>query len=116
MSDATQTSGPSPTANDDLVEAIRQSICQVYDPEIPVNIYELGLIYSIKVNDDHSHADIEMTLTTPNCPSAEYLPVEVQQRAEEVMGAGKVVVDVVWDPPWDQTRMSEEAQLALGLI
>lgn len=110
------TTHPLEASDDSMVIAIRESIRQVYDPEIPVNIFELGLIYDIRVDREKDHAQIDMTLTTPNCPSAEHLPVEVQQRAEEVMGVGKVTVDVVWDPPWDQSRMSDEAQLALGLI
>lgn len=100
----------------DMEERIKENIRQVYDPEIPVNIYELGLIYNIEVAPDLAHAKVEMTLTSPNCPAAEQLPMEVQQQAEEVIGLGKVTVDVVWDPPWDQDRMSEEAQMALGLI
>lgn len=101
---------------EEMAELITEGIRQVYDPEIPVNIFELGLIYDIEVQPDLSSANIKMTLTTPHCPAAEHLPNEVKQKAEEVMGAGNAIVDVVWDPPWDQSRMSEEAMLALGLI
>ena len=116
MSDTPELPTQMETTPEEMTESIKGALRQVYDPEIPVNIYDLGLVYGIQVAPDLSNAKIEMTLTTPNCPAAEYLPVEVQQRAEEVMGAGKVVVDVVWDPPWSQDNMTEEAMLELGLI
>jgi len=114
MGEAQET--PIKISTEDMTESIRNALRQVYDPEIPVNIFDLGLIYDIQVASDLSEAKIDMTLTSPNCPAAEHLPLEVQQRSEEVMGAGKVKVDVVWDPPWTQEKMTEEALLELGLI
>lgn len=95
----------------DITEALRQ----VYDPEIPVNIYEMGLIYRVDV-DDNKRADVEMTLTTPNCPSAQELPMMVQQQIEMIPEITQVVVDIVWDPPWTPEMMSEEAKFELGMI
>ncbi len=86
-----------------------------YDPEIPVNIYELGLIYGIAVDPSGTVA-VTMTLTSPNCPSAQELPVEVKAKAEGVPGVKAATVDVVFDPPWDRDRMSEAAKLQLGLL
>jgi len=86
-----------------------------YDPEIPVNIYELGLIYGITVDPSGTVA-VTMTLTSPNCPSAQELPVEVKAKAESVPGVTSATVDVVFDPPWDRDRMSEAAKLQLGLL
>ena len=86
-----------------------------YDPEIPVNIYELGLIYGISVDPSGAVA-VTMTLTSPNCPSAQELPVEVKAKAESVPGVKAATVDVVFDPPWDRDRMSEAAKLQLGLL
>jgi FeS assembly SUF system protein len=94
-----------------IVEALRT----VYDPEIPVNIYDLGLIYKISV-DANARAKISMTLTSPACPSAQQLPVEVEWKVKEVPGVDQAVVEVVWDPPWSKERMSEEARLALGMF
>ena len=90
------------------------AVSKVFDPEIPVNIYELGLIYDILV-DSANVVGIRMTLTAPSCPSAQTLPVEVQRRVAEVPGVADVKVDVVWDPPWDRDRMSEAAKLQLGM-
>ena len=87
----------------------------IFDPEIPVDIYELGLIYEIKI-DGNSHVDIEMTLTSPNCPVAESLPVDVENKVEEVHGVNSVKVNIVFDPPWDRDMMSEEAKLDLGML
>ena len=87
----------------------------VYDPEIPVNIYELGLIYDISVNDDNN-VEITMTLTSPHCPVAESMPGEVEDRARSVDGVGDVKVNLVWDPPWTPERMSEAARLELGMM
>ena len=86
-----------------------------FDPEIPVNIYELGLIYGVAVDPSGAVA-VTMTLTSPNCPSAQELPVEVKQKAESVPGVKVATVDVVFDPPWDKDRMSEAAKLQLGLL
>ena len=87
----------------------------VYDPEIPVDIYELGLIYEINVNDD-LHVDIKMTLTSPMCPVAGTLPPEVEQKVGGVHGVKSAAVELVWDPPWDQEKMSEEARVTLGFF
>ena len=87
----------------------------IYDPEIPVNIYDLGLIYEVKVNDSAA-VDILMTLTSPNCPVAESLPVEVEQKAASVDGLESAHVEIVFDPPWDKDMMSEEARYELGML
>jgi FeS assembly SUF system protein len=87
----------------------------VYDPEIPVNIYELGLIYDVEVDDDGA-ARIRMTLTTPMCPAAEELPPEVETKARSVEGVTSVQLDLVWDPPWNPSMMSEAAKLELGML
>tara|TARA_B100000214_G_scaffold358162_1_gene318430 strand:+ start:1053 stop:1349 length:297 start_codon:yes stop_codon:yes gene_type:complete len=97
----------------DLKEKIINEIRNIYDPEIPVNIYELGLIYDIKVNNDT--AKIIMTLTSPNCPVAESLPKEVKDIAMQVEGIEKVELDLVFEPPWDKSMMSEAAKLELNL-
>lgn len=98
------------TPEDRVVDAIRL----VYDPEIPVNIYEMGLIYDVYVN-DAGMCDIKMTLTSPQCPAAQELPVEVKMRAEEVPDVKEATVDIVWDPPWEPGMMSEMAKLELGM-
>ena len=95
-------------------EQIIEEIRKIYDPELPVNIYELGLIYDIKVRDE-KYAIIKMTLTTPNCPVAESLPKEVKDSIMEIKEVKKVDLDLVWDPPWDKTMMSEAAKLELNL-
>lgn len=94
-----------------VIEALRT----VYDPEIPVNIYELGLIYDVKV-DPPATVDIRMTLTSPNCPAAGTLPGEVQEKVKSIPGVSDAKVEVVFDPPWDPSRMSEAAKLELGLL
>lgn len=94
-------------------EAAIEAIKRCYDPEIPVNIYELGLIYGVHV-DDGGRVLIRMTLTSPMCPVAESLPYEVQTRVRAVEGVSEAVVELVWDPPWDPSRMSEAARLELG--
>jgi FeS assembly SUF system protein len=93
--------------------AVIDAIKRCYDPEIPVNIYELGLIYDVHV-DDAGRAHIRMTLTSPMCPVAESLPFEVQTRVRAVEGVSEAAVELVWDPPWDPSRMSEAARLELG--
>ena len=95
-------------------EQIIEEIRKIYDPELPVNIYELGLIYDIKVKDE-KFAIIKMTLTTPNCPVAESLPKEVKDSIMELKEVNKVDLDLVWDPPWDKSMMSEAAKLELNL-
>ena len=92
-----------------IIEEIRK----IYDPELPVNIYELGLIYDIKV--EGRKAEIKMTLTTPNCPVAESLPKEVKDSILVINGVEKVDLDLVWEPPWDKSMMSESAKLELNL-
>jgi FeS assembly SUF system protein len=95
---------------DDIVGALKS----VYDPEIPVDIYELGLIYKVDIADDRAVA-VDMTLTSPNCPAAVELPGMVENAVSSVQGVGPVKVKVVFDPPWDQSRMSEDARVALNL-
>ena len=98
----------------ELKEKIIEEIKKIYDPEIPVNIYDLGLIYDIKVENKNT-AKIKMTLTSPNCPVAESLPKEVKDGIMQVEGIDNVDLDLVWDPPWNQTMMSEAAKLELNL-
>jgi len=98
----------------ELKEKIIEEIKKIYDPEIPVNIYDLGLIYDIKVEDKNT-AKIKMTLTSPNCPVAESLPKEVKDGIMQVEGIENVDLDLVWEPPWDKDRMSEAAKLELNL-
>jgi FeS assembly SUF system protein len=114
------TAGPAPTPSlaadevarmtDEIVAALKT----VYDPEIPADIYELGLIYKVDIADDRK-VTVDMTLTTPNCPSAAELPTMVENAVASVPGVGEVAVNVVWDPPWDQSRMSDEARVALNM-
>ena len=94
---------------------IVEAIAKVFDPEIPVNIYELGLIYDIDV-DSAANVSIRMTLTAPACPSAQTIPLDVERRVREVAGLNDVKVEVVWDPPWTKDRMSEAAKLTLGML
>ncbi len=96
-------------------EALIAACASVYDPEIPVNIYELGLIYSIDI-DDAGSVKVEMTLTAPACPSAQELPEQIRDAILAVPGVTACDVEVVWDPPWDQSRMSEDARLALNMF
>ena len=92
-----------------------EKICEIYDPEVPVNIYELGLIYDIQVS-DQGDVEIEMTLTSPNCPVAETLPVEVEEKVKIIEEVRKVKVNITFDPPWDKDMMSEAAKLELGML
>jgi len=98
----------------ELKEKIIKEIKKIYDPEIPVNIYELGLIYEVKVEKDNN-IKVKMTLTTPNCPVAESLPKEVKDSIMEVKEVNDVDLELVWDPPWDKSMMSEAAKLELNL-
>ncbi len=98
-----------------LKQSIIEALKTVYDPEIPVDIYELGLIYGIEV-DDGGDVRVEMTLTAPACPAAGALPGEVEMRVSQVPGVRAAKVDVVWEPPWSKDRMSEAAKLTLGLF
>ena len=95
--------------------AVIDAICTVFDPEIPVNIYELGLIYTIDIHDDAT-IKVEMTLTAPACPSAQELPIMVKDAIMGIPGVADCEVETVWDPPWDQSRMTEEARLQLNMF
>ena len=99
----------------DLQATVVEALKSVYDPEIPVDIYELGLIYDVDISED-GDAVIAMTLTTPHCPVAESLPNEVELRVLSVPGIRDAVVNLVWDPPWDPSKMSDEARLELGML
>ena len=99
----------------ELEDRIIEKFKTIYDPEIPVDIYELGLIYDIKIN-DQAEVEILMTLTTPNCPVAESLPQEVEDKAATVDGVSKAQVTITFEPPWEKEMMSEEAQLELGFM
>ena len=98
----------------ELKDKIIEGIKKIYDPEIPVNIYDLGLIYDVKVENKNT-AKVKMTLTSPNCPVAESLPKEVKDGIMQVEGIENVDLDLVWDPPWNQTMMTEAAKLELNL-
>jgi FeS assembly SUF system protein len=103
----------------EAIKAIEENIIaalkEIYDPEIPVDIFELGLIYEVKIKAD-GFVDVDMTLTSPNCPVAESLPVDVKNKVETVHGVTEAKVNIVFDPPWDKDMMSEEAQLELGFL
>lgn len=99
----------------ELYEAVIAALKEIYDPEIPVNIYDLGLIYGVDV-DDESSVTITMTLTTPHCPVAESMPGEVELRAASVPGVRDAEVNLVWDPPWGPDKMTDEARLELGML
>lgn len=96
-------------------DAIIDALKEIYDPEIPVNIYDLGLIYNVELTNE-GHAVVTMTLTTPHCPVAESMPGEVELRVGAVPGVGHAEVNLVWDPPWDPQKMSDEARLELGML
>ena len=98
----------------ELKDKVIAEIKKIYDPEIPVNIYELGLIYDIII-DDKNNVKIDMTLTSPNCPVAESLPNEVKESVKEIKEIKNVDLNLVWDPPWDKSMMSESAKLELNL-
>ncbi|MEO0462525.1 MAG: SUF system Fe-S cluster assembly protein [Pseudomonadota bacterium] len=102
-------------AGGELQQAVVDALKEIYDPEIPVNIYDLGLIYGVDV-DDESDVTVTMTLTTPHCPVAETMPGEVELRAASVPGIRDAEVDLVWDPPWSPEKMSDEARLELGML
>jgi FeS assembly SUF system protein len=97
-----------------LYEAVIEALKEIYDPEIPVNIYDLGLIYNVEISG--GHALVSMTLTTPNCPVAESMPQEVELRVGSVPGIGDAEVVLVWEPAWDPQKMSDEAKLELGML
>ena len=98
----------------DIKNRVIEEVKKIYDPEIPVNIYELGLIYKIEV-DEKNKVNIDMTLTSPNCPVAESLPKEVKENIMKVEGVSDVNLNLVWEPPWDKDKMSEAAKLELNL-
>ena len=98
----------------DIKNKVIEEIKKIFDPEIPVNIYELGLIYKIDI-DEKNKVNIDMTLTSPNCPVAESLPNEVKENIKKVEGVSDVNLNLVWEPPWDQDKMSEAAKLELNL-
>ena len=100
---------------DDIAPRVIEALKTVYDPEIPVNIFEMGLIYEVLV-DQNGQVGVKMTLTAPACPAAQSLPVEVRDNARSVAGVTDAKVEVVWDPPWTKDRMSDAAKLELGLL
>ncbi len=102
-------------SGNDLYEAVIDALKDIYDPEIPVNIYDLGLIYGVDVSSDGA-AVVTMTLTTPHCPVAESMPGEVELRVSAVPGVRDAEVNLVWDPPWDPAKMTDEARLELGML
>lgn len=112
---ATAESASAPEEAKGIEERITDAISTVYDPEIPVNIYELGLIYGVEVRED-GHVDVKMTLTSPSCPAAGILPGEVEMKVKGVEGVASAEVEIVWDPVWNPSMMSEAAQLELGMF
>ena len=110
-----ETEEKAPADNDEMTDRVIEVLKSIYDPEIPVDIYELGLIYDIQVSED-GDAVVTMTLTTPHCPVAESMPGEVEMRVLSVPGIRDAEVKLVWDPPWDPSKMSDEARLELGML
>ena len=108
-------SNPAPPASNPIEQGVIAALKNCYDPEIPVNIYELGLIYDIKI-DPEGAAAITMTLTAPNCPAAQSMPLDVQMKVEAVEGIKSAKVDVVFDPPWTPEKMDDSAKLALNIL
>lgn len=111
----TPTETPSNESGGALYDAVIDTLKSIYDPEIPVNIYDLGLIYGVEITPDN-HAIVTMTLTTPHCPVAESMPGEIELQVGSVPGVGHSEVNLVWDPPWDPQKMSDEAKLELGML
>ena len=102
--------------NQTIIEAqVIEALRTCFDPEIPVNIYEMGLIYEVKV-DEPGAVTIQMTLTSPSCPAAQSIPAEVEQKIRAIDGITDVQIELVWEPPWDQSKMSEAARLQLGML
>ena len=99
-----------------IQERVIEVLRTVYDPEIPVNIYDLGLIYRIELNDDATELSVDMTLTAPNCPAADFILEDVRQKLETISGINKVDVQLVFEPEWNQDMMSEEAKVELGFL
>ncbi len=110
-----QAEAPNPMAALEIENAVGEALSTIYDPEIPVDIQQLGLIYEILV-DKAFAVTVRMTLTSPNCPAAQSLPAEVEQKVRAIDGVTDVVVEIVWEPPWTPERMSEAAKLELGLF
>ena len=106
---------PATAPGGEVYDAIIDRLKTIYDPEIPVNLYDLGLIYNVEMGPD-AHALVSMTLTTPHCPVAESLPAEVEMQVMSVPGVASAEVMLVWDPPWDPSKMSDEAKLELGML
>jgi FeS assembly SUF system protein len=102
--------------NETVIEAqVQDALRTCYDPEIPVNIYELGLIYDVHA-DTAGVGEIKMTLTSPHCPAAQSMPAEIEGKVKAIPGVSEVTIDLVWDPPWDPSKMSEAARLQLGMM
>jgi FeS assembly SUF system protein len=114
VSESTVDITPDPVMMDTIAPKVVEALKTVFDPEIPVDIYELGLIYKVDIQDDRA-VNVDMTLTTPNCPAAAELPMMVENAVASVAGVGPVKVEIVWDPPWDPSRMSDEARLVLNM-
>ena len=104
-----------PEEKKQLEDRVIDALKSIYDPEIPVDVYELGLIYEVNVQ-DNAHVDIKMTLTSPSCPVAESMPNEVEQKVGQTYGVTSAKVELTFEPPWDRTMMSEAAQLELGFM
>ena len=115
QSESTSNITPDPAKMDELAPRVIEALKTVYDPEIPVNIFEMGLIYDVVV-DANGQVGVKMTLTAPACPAAQSLPIEVRDKAKSVDGVTDAKVEVVWDPPWTKDRMSDAAKLQLGMF
>ncbi len=115
LSESTADITPDPAKMDTIAPKVIEALKTVYDPEIPVNIFEMGLIYDVLV-DASGQVGVKMTLTAPACPAAQSLPVEVRDKARSVEGVTDAKVEVVWDPPWTKDRMSDAAKLQLGML
>jgi len=115
VSESTAQITPDPEKMETVTPKIIEALKTVFDPEIPVNIYEMGLIYEVLI-DTAGQVGVKMTLTSPNCPAAQQLPVEVRDKARSVEGVTDAKVEVVWDPPWTKDHMSEAAKLELGML
>ena len=100
----------------EMQERVIEVLKTVFDPEIPVNIYDLGLIYRIEFNEDNTELSVDMTLTAPNCPAADFIVEDVRQKLETITGIEKVEVNLVFEPEWDKEMMSEEAKMELGFL
>ena len=100
----------------EMQERVIEVLKTVFDPEIPVNIYDLGLIYRVELNEDNTELSVDMTLTAPNCPAADFIVEDVRQKLETITGLEKVEVNLVFEPEWDKDMMSEEAKMELGFL